>query len=137
MAEEVEVGRVNDYFAHINVAGIDLTAPLKVGDRIRIKGHTTDMELVVESLQVEHESVEEAKAGDKIGVKVSDRVRSKFTLNQSPTSSVSTTTNAFTTRMNSPSVMIWSGHVRKIRIGRKIARTTTKIAGATRYPSVP
>ena len=75
MAEEVEIGRVNDYFAHINVAGIDLTAPLKVGDRIRIKGHTTDMELVVESLQVEHESVEEAKVGDKIGVKVSDRVR--------------------------------------------------------------
>ena len=75
MAEETEIGRVNDYFAHINVAGIDLTAPLKVGDRIRIKGHTTDMELVVESLQVEHESVEEAKVGDKIGVKVSDRVR--------------------------------------------------------------
>ncbi|TMF12908.1 MAG: translation elongation factor-like protein [Chloroflexi bacterium] len=75
MADEVEIGRVNDYFAHINVAGIDLTAPLKVGDRVRIKGHTTDMELVVESLQVEHESVEEAKVGDKIGVKVSDRVR--------------------------------------------------------------
>ena len=75
MADEVEIGRVNDYFAHINVAGIDLTAPLKVGDRVRIKGHTTDMELVVESLQVERESVEEAKVGDKIGVKVSDRVR--------------------------------------------------------------
>ena len=43
MADEVEIGRVNDYFAHINVAGIDLTAPLKVGDRVRIKGHTTDM----------------------------------------------------------------------------------------------
>jgi selenocysteine-specific translation elongation factor len=76
MVEELEIGRVNDYFAHINVAGIDLTAPLKVGDRIRIKGHTTDMEVVVNSLQVEHEAVEEAKAGDKIGVKVSDRVRS-------------------------------------------------------------
>jgi len=75
MAEEVEIGRVNDYFAHINVAGIDLTAPLNVGDRIRIKGHTTDMELVVDSLQIEHESVQEAKAGDKIGVKVNDRVR--------------------------------------------------------------
>jgi len=75
MAEETEIGRVNDYFAHINVAGIDLTAPLKVGDRIRIKGHTTDMELIIESLQIEHESVEEAKAGDKIGVKVRDRVR--------------------------------------------------------------
>ena len=35
MADEVEIGRVNDYFAHINVAGIDLTAPLKVGDRVR------------------------------------------------------------------------------------------------------
>jgi len=75
MADEVEIGRVNDYFAHINVAGIDLSAPLKVGDRIRIKGHTTDMELVVDSLQVEHESVQDAKAGDKIGVKVVDRVR--------------------------------------------------------------
>jgi translation elongation factor EF-Tu-like GTPase len=75
MAEEVEIGRVNDYFAKIGVAGIDLTATLKVGDRIRIKGHTTDLEEVVESIQVEHESLEEAKAGDKIGVKVADRVR--------------------------------------------------------------
>jgi translation elongation factor EF-1alpha len=75
MTEEVEIGRVNDYFAKIGVAGIDLTATLKVGDRIRIKGHTTDLEEVVESIQVEHESVEEAKAGDKIGVKVADRVR--------------------------------------------------------------
>jgi translation elongation factor EF-Tu-like GTPase len=75
MAEEVEIGRVNDYFAKIGVAGIDLTSTLKVGERIRIKGHTTDLEEVVESIQVEHESVEEAKAGDKIGVKVTDRVR--------------------------------------------------------------
>jgi putative protease len=75
MAEEVEIGRVSDYFAHIGVAGIDLTAPLKVGDRIRIKGHTTDLEEEVASIQIEHESVEEAKAGDKIGVKVGDRVR--------------------------------------------------------------
>lgn len=75
MADEVEIGRVNDYFAHVGVAGIDLTGPLKVGDRIRISGHTTDMELVVDSLQIEHEQVEEARAGDKIGVKVGDRVR--------------------------------------------------------------
>jgi translation elongation factor EF-1alpha len=75
MAEETEVGRVNDYFAKISVAGIDLTGPLKVGDRIRIRGHTTDLEEVVDSIQVEHQSVEEAKPGDKIGVKVTDRVR--------------------------------------------------------------
>ena len=75
MAEEIEVGRVSDYFARIGVAGIDLTATLRVGERIHIKGHTTDMELVVESLQVEHENVPEAGPGAKIGIKVSDRCR--------------------------------------------------------------
>lgn len=75
MAEEIEIGRVGDYFAHVGVAGIDLTTPLKVGDRIRIRGHTTDMEIAVESMQIEHESVQEAKAGDRIGIKVPDRCR--------------------------------------------------------------
>src|SRR3990170_2138010 len=49
--DEVEIGRVNDYFAHISVAGIDLSAPLKVGDRIRIKGHTTDIEQAADRLK--------------------------------------------------------------------------------------
>ncbi len=74
-AQEVEIGRVGDYFAKIGVAGIDLTGPLKVGERIRIKGHTTDLEQVVDSIQIEHESVQEAKAGDKIGVMVKERCR--------------------------------------------------------------
>ncbi len=75
MAEEEEIGRVTDYFAQIGVAGIDLTGKLKVGDTIRIGGHTTDLELVVESMQVEHEQVEAAGRGKKIGIKVQDRVR--------------------------------------------------------------
>ncbi len=75
MAEEEEIGRVVDYFAKIGVAGIDLTGKLKVGDTIRIKGHTTDLEQVVESMQVEHDQVEEAGRGDKIGIKMQDRVR--------------------------------------------------------------
>ncbi len=75
MAEEQEIGRVMDYFAKISVAGIDLTGKLRVGDTIHIKGHTTDLEQVVESMQVEHEPVEEAGRGDKIGIKVRDRVR--------------------------------------------------------------
>ena len=75
MASEVEIGRVGDYFAHVGVAGIDLTGTLKVGDRIRIRGHTTDMEIAVDSMQIEHESVEAAKSGDRIGVKVPDRCR--------------------------------------------------------------
>jgi len=75
MAEEEEIGRVSDYFARIGVAGIDLTGKLRVGDTIHVKGHTTDLELVVESMQVEHDQVEEAGPGDKIGIKVQDRCR--------------------------------------------------------------
>jgi len=75
MAEEEEIGQVTDYFAKIGVAGIDLTGKLRVGDTIHVRGHTTDLELVVESMQVEHDQVEEAGAGDKIGIKVADRCR--------------------------------------------------------------
>ena len=72
---EIEVGKVSTFFARPVVAGIDLTAPVKVGDKIRIKGHTTDVELTVESMQIQNANVQEAKAGDSIGIKVPDRVR--------------------------------------------------------------
>jgi selenocysteine-specific translation elongation factor len=72
---EVEVGKVHDFFARPVVAGIDLTAPLKVGDTIHIKGHTTDMTLVVESMQINNVNVKEAKAKDSVGIKVPERVR--------------------------------------------------------------
>jgi putative protease len=74
MSEEV-IGTVSDFFAHPVVAAIELTASLKLGDKIRIKGHTTDLELTVDSMQIENQPVQEAKAGDSIGVKVSERVR--------------------------------------------------------------
>jgi len=77
---EVEIGKVSDFFARPVVAGIQLTATLKVGDRIHIAGHTTDMELTVESMQINNVDVKEAKAGDAIGVKISDRVRSGDTV---------------------------------------------------------
>ena len=72
---EVEIGSVSDFFAHPVVAGIELTAGVKIGDRIHILGHTTDMELTVDSMQINNAPVTEAKAGDAIGIKVSDRVR--------------------------------------------------------------
>jgi selenocysteine-specific translation elongation factor len=72
---EVEVGKVSDFFARPVVAGIELTASIKVGDKIHILGHTTDMELTVESMQIDNVNVEEAKAGDAVGVKLSDRAR--------------------------------------------------------------
>jgi selenocysteine-specific translation elongation factor len=73
--EEDTVGKVDDFFAHPVVAGIKLTATLKVGDKIRIKGHTTDLEMDVGSIQIDNTNVTEAKAGDSIGIKVTDRVR--------------------------------------------------------------
>jgi putative protease len=72
---EVEIGQVSDFFARPVVAGITLTSTLKVGDRIHIKGHTTDIELIIESMQINNVNVTEGKAGDAIGVKVPDRVR--------------------------------------------------------------
>lgn len=74
MTEEV-IGKVSDFFAHPVVAGIELTAPLNVGDKIRIKGHTTDVEMTVGSMQVKNAEVTAAAAGDSIGIKVPDRVR--------------------------------------------------------------
>jgi selenocysteine-specific translation elongation factor len=79
MPEEI-VGKVSDFFAKPVVAGIELTAALKVGDKIRIKGHTTDLEMNVDSMQIDNAQVAEAKAGDSIGVKLSDRVRSGDTV---------------------------------------------------------
>ena len=72
---EVEIGRVGAFFAKPVVAGIDLTGELTTGNRLHIKGHTTDLELIVDSLQITNVTVTGAKAGDSIGVKVPDRVR--------------------------------------------------------------
>ena len=74
MPEEA-IGKVSDFFAKPVVAGIELTAPLKAGDKIHIAGHTTDVELTVESMQIDNVDVKEAKAGDAVGIKISDRVR--------------------------------------------------------------
>ena len=74
MPEEV-IGKVSDFFARPVVAGIELTAPLKVGDKIHIKGHTTDIELTVDSMQINNVNVNKGKVGDAIGIKVGDRVR--------------------------------------------------------------
>lgn len=72
---EIEVGSVSDFFSRPVVAGITMTGTLKVGDKIHIKGHTTDLELTVTSMQINNASVTEAKPGDGVGIKVTERVR--------------------------------------------------------------
>ena len=74
-AEGKEIGVVSGFFSHVGVAAIKLKAPLKVGDKIRIKGHTTDFEEKVASMQIENKAVKEAKKGDHIGIKVKEKVR--------------------------------------------------------------
>ena len=74
MAEK-EIGKVFIYYGKIGVAAIELSDDLKIGDKIRIKGATTDFEQVVESMQVEHQNVEVANKGSQVGMKVADKVK--------------------------------------------------------------
>jgi len=73
--EEKRIGEVMDYFAKVGVIAIKLSDTLSVGDTIHIKGHTTDLTQLVDSMQIEHESVKEAKKGKSVGIKVKDKVR--------------------------------------------------------------
>lgn len=72
--EEKPIGKVTHFFGQISVAVLDLTEPLKVGETIHIKGHTTDLTQKVESMQVEHKDIQEAKPGDQVAIKVTGRV---------------------------------------------------------------
>ena len=72
---EEMVGTVTHYFGNLGVGAIKLTSELAVGDTIHIVGHTTDLVQQVQSIQIEHESVESAGPGDEIGIKVTDKVR--------------------------------------------------------------
>jgi len=72
---EKEIGRVTNYFSKIGVAVIKLTAPLKLGDEVRIRGGTRDFHQRVESMQVEHQSIEEAAPGQEIALKLDQKAR--------------------------------------------------------------
>ena len=72
---EKEIGKVTHFFDKISVAVVELKGKLKVGDKIKIKGAKTDFEQSIDSMQIEHANVKEAKKGDAIGLKVADKVR--------------------------------------------------------------
>jgi putative protease len=72
--QEKEIGKISHYFGHLSVGIIELTDALKVGESIHIKGHSEDFTQAVDSMQIEHASVSEAKAGDSIGIKVIQKV---------------------------------------------------------------
>ncbi len=72
--KEKEIGVITHYFGKVSAGIIKLSENLKVGDKIHIKGAHDDFTQEVDSLQIEHDSVESAKAGDEIGIKVIRKV---------------------------------------------------------------
>jgi putative protease len=70
-----EIGVITHYYGGLGVAAIKMSKTLNVGDKIKIKGATTEFEQTINSMQVDHKEVKSAKKGDEIGIKVKDRVR--------------------------------------------------------------
>lgn len=78
MATEEQIGEVSNYFEHVGVAAVKLTAGLKVGDAIKFVGGEVDFDMPVESIQIHKDNVDEAKAGDEVGIKVKEKVRKEY-----------------------------------------------------------
>ena len=75
MAEK-KIGVITHYFGNIGVGIIKIEAEgLKVGDTLHFKGHTSDFQQTIDSMQIEHDKVQEAKVGEMIGIKVNEHVR--------------------------------------------------------------
>ena len=72
---EKEIGVVSSYFSQVCVAAIKLSDGLKIGEKVHIKGNTTDFEIKIGEIQIERKPVKQAKKGDHIGIKVPDKVR--------------------------------------------------------------
>jgi|TARA_Y100000310_G_scaffold144500_1_gene143754 putative protease len=79
MAEQVlelkQIGKVSHYYTKLSVAVVELSSTLKVGDKIRIKGATSNFEQTVDSMQIGKDKIEEAKAGQSVGLKVKEHAR--------------------------------------------------------------
>ena len=78
---EQEIGHIEHYFSKAMVAALKITkGSLKVGDTVHFKGHTTDFNQAIDSMQIDHKPVMEVKSGDDVGIKVKDHVRDKDTV---------------------------------------------------------
>ena len=77
MAEKL-IGEISNYFEQVKAAAIKLSAPLKVGDKIRIRGGETDFEETVKSMQIDRVPVKSAKKGEEIGILVSQKVHKGY-----------------------------------------------------------
>jgi hypothetical protein len=74
-ANSVLLGRVEDYYAHIGVIAFVLQKPIRLGDHLHVLGHTTNLEFTLDSMQINHQSVQEAGPKDAVGIKITSRAR--------------------------------------------------------------
>ncbi len=72
--QEKEIGKITHYFGHLSVGIIELSDTLKTGESVHIKGHSEDFSQPIDSMQIEHANVSEAKPGDSVGIKVAQKV---------------------------------------------------------------
>ncbi len=72
---DTKVGEIIHFYDKISVAVVKVLSPIKVGDRIKITGHDKEFEQAIDSMQIEHESIEKAKKGDDVGMKVDQAVK--------------------------------------------------------------
>jgi U32 family peptidase len=77
-SKEVLIGVVSNYFDHVGVAAVKLKSTLKKGDKIRVVGGNVDYEQTVDSMQIQHKAVIEAKKGDDVGIKLKEKVRKDY-----------------------------------------------------------
>jgi hypothetical protein len=73
----IEIGHITHFFSKISVAVVELTLPLAIGDRILIKGPSTDFEQTVESMQIDRKAIQRAESGQSIGLKVAQPAKEK------------------------------------------------------------
>ncbi len=73
----IEIGHITHYFTKINVGVLELTLPLSIGERIQIKGPTTDFEQTVDSMQIDRQNIQRAEGGQSIGLKLAQPARER------------------------------------------------------------
>jgi hypothetical protein len=73
----IEIGHITHFFTKINVAVLDLTLPLAVGDYILVKGPSTDFEQTVESIQIDRKALPRAEGGQSVGLKLAQQAKEK------------------------------------------------------------
>ena len=73
--DEKLIGKITHYYNGLGVGIIELSDKLKKGDTVHIKGKSTDFEQMVDSMQIEHDQIDQAKKGDVVGIKVKEKVK--------------------------------------------------------------